>query len=353
MWKKFLVRAGIVDGALLGLVVLLALAGWIFVASLQLDREPVADPATRAEDLPFLSGRVDESRGRILAVVASTERFPDDSRKAGYELTELSRAYWVFRANGYEVDIASPRGGSAPMVLDDDLTEADYAFLNDADARARIADTLPLATVDPEQYQAVYFVGGKGAMFDFAGDAEVGRIIRAIYPRGVVGAVCHGPAALLGIVLDDGRPLLQGRRVAGFTNAEELFLIKDARERFPFLLQDALTTEGAHFVEAPAYLDNTVVDGHLVTGQNPWSTWSTAEAMIRALGHTPVPREPTREEQSIRLLATYHDKGLAAAVDEKRSAPASDKRLLLLHALIAAMQWRLGQAWELQRLARA
>lgn len=353
MWKKYAVRAGIAGGLLLGLVALLALASWIFVASLQLDREPVADPATRAQDLPFLAGRVTESRGRILAVVASTGRFPNDSRKAGYELTELARAYWVFRANGYEVDVASPRGGTPPMVLDDDLTEADYAFLNDADAQARITDTLPLAKVDPARYQAVYFVGGKGAMFDFAGDEEVGRIVRAIHPRGVVGAVCHGPAALLGIVLDDGRPLLQGRRVAGFTNAEELFLIEDARQRFPFLLQDALTAEGAHFVEAPAYLDNTVVDGRLVTGQNPWSTWSTAEAMIRALGHAPVPREPTREELSSRLLATYHAQGLEAAVAEKRLAPASDKRLLLLHALIAAMQWQLGQAWELQRLARA
>ena len=349
MWKKF----GIATGVVAGLVVLLAVSGWGYVRSLDLDREPVADPATRADDLAFLAQRVTPPRGRILAVVSSTARFPDGERKAGYELTELSRAYWVFVANGYAVDIASPRGGEPPMVLDDGLVEADYAFLNDPAAQAKLADTLPLAQVDASRYRAVYFVGGKGAMFDFVGNADIARIVRDIHPRGVVGAVCHGPAALLGITLADGRPLLRGRRVTGFSNAEELFLIEDARQRFPSLLQDALSAEGASFVEAPTYLDNSVADGRLVTGQNPWSTWSTAEAMIRALGHTPVPRETTPEEHSVRLLITYHARGLDEALAQKRTLPRSDKRLLLMHAVVAAMQWRLGQAWQLQRLARA
>jgi putative intracellular protease/amidase len=346
-------KLGIAAGVVVGLIALLAVSGWGYVRSLDLEREPVANPATRADELAFLSQRVTEPRGRILAVVSSTARFPDGGRKAGYELTELARAYWVFVANGYEVDIASPRGGEPPMIRDEDLIEADYAFLNDPAAQARLADTLPLAVVDPRRYRAVYFVGGKGAMFDFVGNADIARIIRDIHPRGVIGAVCHGPAALLGITLSDGRPLLRGRRVTGFSNAEELFLIEDARERFPFLLQDALSANGAMFVEVPTYLDNTVADGRLVTGQNPWSTWSTAEAMIRALGHAPVPRDSTPEEQSVRLLATYHARGLEAALAEKRTLPRSDKRLLLMHALVAAMQWRLGQAWQLQRLARA
>jgi putative intracellular protease/amidase len=346
-------KLGIAAGVVVGLIALLAVSGWGYVRSLDLEREPVANPATRADELAFLSQRVTEPRGRILAVVSSTARFPDGGRKAGYELTELARAYWVFVANGYEVDIASPRGGEPPMIRDEDLIEADYAFLNDPAAQARLADNLPLAVVDPRRYRAVYFVGGKGAMFDFVGNADIARIIRDIHPRGVIGAVCHGPAALLGITLSDGRPLLRGRRVTGFSNAEELFLIEDARERFPFLLQDALSANGAMFVEVPTYLDNTVADGRLVTGQNPWSTWSTAEAMIRALGHAPVPRDSTPEEQSVRLLATYHAGGLEAALAEKRTLPRSDKRLLLMHALVAAMQWRLGQAWQLQRLARA
>ncbi|WP_158637176.1 type 1 glutamine amidotransferase domain-containing protein [Arenimonas daejeonensis] len=265
MWKFVRWTAGL----LLGLVLVLALAGWAYVESLDLETEPRGNPAATAADLAFVREGVQQKRGRILAVLSSTARFDQGRRKGGYELTELSRAYWVFIANGYEVDLASPRGGTPPQVLDEDLIDADYAFLNDPAAQAKLAATIPLAEVDPSRYDAVYFVGGKGAMFDFPGNEDIARIVRDIQPRGVVGAVCHGPAALLDITLADGTLLLQGRRVTGFSNAEELFLIEDARTAFPFLLQEALAAQSAGFVEGPMYLDNTVVDGRLVTGQNP------------------------------------------------------------------------------------
>ncbi len=335
-----------------GLCLVLALACWTYVETLDLDLEPRADERATAADLPFLGTGVTRHRGRVLAVVSSTPRIGSSGKKAGYELTELSRAYWVFVANGYAVDIASPRGGEPSMVKDDDLVDADYAFLNDPQARAKRVDTLRLADVDASRYDAVYFVGGKGAMFDFPGNPDIARIVRDIAPRGVIGAVCHGPAALLGLRVADGRPLLAGRRVTSFSNAEELFLIEDARALFPYLLQDELIRQGARFAEGPMYLDNTVADGRLVTGQNPWSTWSTAEAMVRALGHAPVARTTSTEEISVQLLAAYHAGGIEAALARKAGAPRSDKRLLLMHALIAAMQWRLGEAYDLQRLAR-
>lgn len=348
MWKLLRWTAGLLAIALL----LLGLGGWAYVETLDLDAEPRGNAAATVDDLPFVQAGVRERRGRVLAVLTSTARFDQGRRKGGYELTELSRAYWVFVANGYEVDLASPAGGEPPQVLDDGLVDADHAFLNDPQARAKLAATLALADVDPARYDAVYFVGGKGAMFDFPANPHVARILRDIEPRGVIGAVCHGPAALLDVKLSDGRSLLQGRRVTGFSNDEELFLIEQARDVFPFLLQDALERESAGFVEGPMYLDNTVVDGRLVTGQNPWSTWSVAEAMVRALGHVPVPREATREEISVRLLAAYRARGLAPALALKREQPPADKHLLLMHALVAAMQWRLGEAWDLQRLAR-
>lgn len=338
--------------SVVGFCLVLGLAGWAYVHTLHLDAEPAANRAAVADDLSFLRERVGESRGRVLAVVTSTPRIPATGKKAGYELTEISRAYWVFVANGYAVDIASPQGGEPAMVLDDDLVDADYAFLNDPEARRKLADTLRLADVDPSRYDAVYFVGGKGAMFDFPGNVDIQRIVGDIHPRGAVGAVCHGPAALLGVTLADGRPLLQGRKVTGFTNEEELFLIENAREVFPFLLQDELARQADDFVEGPIYLDNTVVDGRLVTGQNPWSTWSVAESMVRVLGHEPVARETTSEEISVRLLARYRAQGIDAALAEKSQAAASSKHLLLMHALVAAMRWRLGEAWDLQRLAR-
>ena len=339
-------------GILLALGLLVTAVGYGYVASLDLELEPQGNPSARASDLDFVRNGVQERRGRVLAVLSSTPRFDGERRKAGYELTELSRAYWVFVANGYEVDIASPRGGSPPQVLDDGLVDADYAFLNDDAAQAKLADTLRLADVDPMRYDAVYFVGGKGAMFDFPGNADIARIVRDIHPRGVVGAVCHGPAALLGIELADGRPLLAGRRVTGFTNEEELFLIENAREAFGFLLQDELARQSGGVVEGPMYVENTGVDGRLVTGQNPWSTWSVAEEMVRALGHEPVPRQATGEEVAVQLLATYHRDGLAAALAQKAASPRPSKHLLLMHAVVAAMQWELGEAWRLQQLAR-
>lgn len=340
-------------GVVLAVCLLVWGGGWIYVSSLELDKQPRVNEAATAADLEFLGEGVREHRGRILAVLASTGRFDGGRRRAGYELTELSRAYWVFTANGYEVDLASPRGGEPPMVLDqDDVTDADYAFLNDPVARRKLAATLPLAEVEPARYDAVYFVGGKGAMVDFPGNRDIARIVQAIAPRGVIGAVCHGPAALVGLRRPSGQFWLQGRRLTGFSNAEELFLIENAREVFPWLLQDEIVRQGGQFVEGPMYLDNTVVDGRLVTGQNPWSTWSVAEAMVEALGHEPVARARTAEEISVQLLSVYHELGLAAAMQAKERSPRSDKRLLVMHALVAAMQWRLGDAWELQRLAR-
>ena len=339
-------------GALVAVVTVAAGAG-LYLHSLDLGRQPPADPDSSVADLAFLRDAPAPTRGRILAVVSSAEHFPGGERRAGFELTELSRAYYTFLANGYAVDIASPRGGPPPMRVDEeDMVAADYAFLNDSDARARLAASLPLAQVDASRYAAVYFVGGKGAMFDFPGNADIARIVRDVDAAGgVIGAVCHGPAALLDATLGDGMPLLQGRSVTGFTNAEELFLMEDARERFDTLLQDALQLRGARFVEGGLYLDNTVVDGRLVTGQNPWSTWSVAEAMVRALGHAPVAREETGEEQAVRVMEAYRRGGIDSALAARASAPAAAKRLLLMHALVAAMQRRWVDAWHLQRLA--
>lgn len=334
------------------LAALLSVAGYAYMRSLDLDSQPLADPGSTTADLEFLRNGTTESRGKILMVVTSTERIGSSEKRAGFELTELSRAYYVFLANGYAVDIASPLGGRPPMRKDDELVAADHAFLNDPLAQHKLDNSLPVADIEPGRYAAVYFVGGKGTMFDFPDNTAIQRIVRDIYRSGgVVGAVCHGPAALLNVRLADGSPLLRGRRATGFTNAEELFLLKDARELFPYLLQDRMVQAGARFVEGPLYLDNTIVDGRLVTGQNPWSAWSVAEAMVTALGHVPVAREPTAEELAVQVLDAYHRHGASAARQLKARLPQADKRLLLMHAVVAGMQGRWGDAYRLQWLA--
>ncbi len=341
MKKKFL-RAG----AWLAATLLLLAGGiWWAIHSLEIDKIPRADPHATTADLAYLRHAVKEQRGRILAVVTSTAQMGGGKKQAGYELTELARAYYVFQANGYQVDIASPAGGTPPVVIDDeDMGQADFAFLNDKAAQAKVEATLRLADVDPARYAAVYFVGGKGAMFDFPGNPDVARIVAAVE---VVGAVCHGPAALIGL------PMLAGRHVAAFSNEEELFLNKDARAMLPFMLEERLKQEGARYSKGSKYLNHTVRDARLVTGQNPWSTWAVAEGMIAALGHEPVARAPTPEEHSVRLLATYHRNGLSAALAEQATVPHFDKMLVLMHAVVAGMEWRLLDAYNLQRLARS
>lgn len=341
-----------IAGWLAASLALLAVLGWTYYRSFDLDSLPRPNQQATPADLAYLQKAPPAQRGRILLVVSSAETGGPQHKKAGYELTELARAYYVFQANGYQADIASPKGGEPPRRIDpDDMGDADYAFLNDAVAQAKVKQSIPLARASADGYAALYIVGGKGAMYDLPGNPDVARLVRAIGDRGVVGAVCHGPAALLEVKRDDGTPFVAGRRMTGFTDAEELFLDADARVRFPFLLQERARQRGARFVAAPKYLDHTVVDGRLVTGQNSWSSWSSAEAVVAALGHVPVARTPDGQEDSVRVLQAYYRGGYQAAVARQAALPGFDRMLVLMHAVVAAMEWRLGDAFHLQRLA--
>ncbi len=292
------------------------------------------------------------TRGRILAVLTSTAHFGEKKKNAGYELTELARAYYVFRANGYEVEFASPAGGNPPVSIDeDDMQALDYAFLNDAEIQARIARSQPLSSVRAERYAAMFFVGGKGALLDFPEHPEIARLVSHFDRHGVVGGVCHGPAALLNVRDEQGRYLVRGRRMTGFSNAEELFLIKNARQVFPYLLQDKALEHGAVYIEAPRYTENVVVDGNWVTGQNPWSTWGVAEAMIRRLGHEPLARERTPEERSVTVLGAYYRQGLDAALALRAQQDGYDAGLVRMHALVAVIDGQWAEGMRLLRLA--
>ncbi len=322
-----------------------------YLHSLDLGSQPLARPSTGPDQLEMLKASRPAPRGRILAVATSTASIGTEVA-AGMELTELSRAYYVFLANGFEVEIASPKGGRPPVSIDDELTDVDYAFLNDVEAQKLLSNTLPMEQVDASRYVGIYFVGGKGPMVDFHSDLSIQRVTAAVYDAGgVVGAVCHGPAALINVTLSDGQLLLADKQVTGFTNEEELFLIRNAREVFPFLLEDALNEHAREFTKGPKYLDHTVVDGQLVTGQNPWSTWSVAEEMIRALGYETVAREATAEERAVLVLKAYHRDGMKAAVSLRDQVGGVDKRLLLMHAVVAVAEGRLGDAYNVQRLA--
>lgn len=308
---------------------------------------------TKVSDLSYLNQDIPTNRGKILAVVTSVAEMGDGT-ETGYEHTELARAYFVFVANGFEVDIASPKGGKPPVIFDDeDMGGYDYAFINDKKIQHKVAHSIPLANVTAEDYEAVYFVGGKGTMFDFPDNPDIKRIAKKMYQNDkVISAVCHGPAALLNVTLDNGSSLLANKTVSGFTNEEELFIIPDAKEKFSFLLEDKLIEQGANFNKGMNYLEQVSQDGKLITGQNPWSVWRMAEMVIEELGYQPKPRILTPEEHAINLLSTYHEQGYDAAAAYMQQQPhAIQKIQLVMHGVLAFMQFELSAGFDILSLA--
>lgn len=336
---------------LTSLIVVLFLFGWWFMSLI-----PPADKEVRASkvsDIPYVSDDIQPYRGKILAVVTSADTMGESGKATGYELTELARAYYVFQANGFEVDVASPMGGKPAVIIDDeDMGAYDFAFLNDSIAQYKTNHTIPIEKVIATDYEAVFFAGGKGAMFDFPENKHIQSIIQTLYEKGkVIGALCHGPAALVNVRLANGRPLLENKTVSGFTNEEELLLIPEARTIFPFLLQDKLIAQGGRFKKGGMYLEQISHDKNLVTGQNPWSTWKLAETMVKQLGYTPKYREITDEENAVQVLVTYERYGSQKAkelIDELYMTNKPLARILIAkHSVMAVMKGDLGRVFAI------
>lgn len=203
-------------------------------------------------------------------------------RSTGYYIDEAAHPWKVFMKAGYHVDFASIQGGVAPQDGRQDGDTEQEAFLNHPDVSRQLASTPALADVDAGSYDAVLYVGGHGSMWDFPGSEGVSRVGREVYENGgVVAAVCHGPAALVNITLTDGKHLVDGKRVAGFTNDEEAAV--GLTGVVPFLLADELASKGATHVPGDNFTENVVVDQRLVTGQNPQSATGVAREVVALL----------------------------------------------------------------------
>ena len=242
---------------------------------------------------------------KVLIVVSGEGREQGKARP-GYEFDELSQAWLIFRANGLSVEIASPQGG--PVEPDRYNPKHDYnaRLLADAPALQQLQNTRSTADLKAGDYSAIYVVGGKGAMFDLPKDRALSALLARHYEGGgIVAAVCHGPAALAEVRLADGRPLVAGKRMTGFSNEEEAVFGKRWAKEFPFLLEDAMRARGALWQEAALMMPKVVVDGRLITGQNPFSTPALAEAIVSALGRQPVARQPFKEEASMQLVQQW------------------------------------------------
>lgn len=218
---------------------------------------------------------------KVLFVVTSHETMGrDGGEPTGFHLFEAARPWRVLRDAGLKIDFASPRGGAAPIDPGsmDNKDPDNAALLNDADASRMLRNTIPIARALATDYRCVYFPGGHGAMWDFPDNPHIQRIAADIHDRGgVVAAICHGPAALVNVRNDEGLYLVEGLRVAAFTDEEERAVGKAGT--MPFLLASKLKERGAEHVRAENFRECVVVDERLVTGQNPASAAKLAESL--------------------------------------------------------------------------
>jgi len=216
----------------------------------------------------------------VLFVLTNTPEIGPNHRPTGYFFSEVAHPYDVFDAAGIAIEYASPLGGTPPEDGYDESDSVQLAFRHSKAIR-RMARSRKLSEVDVLDYDAVFFPGGLGPMMDIAVDPEVKRVVARAWEAGkIVAAVCHGPAAFLGVKLADGTPLIQGRKLTSFSNEEEEGY---AKADVPFLLEDALRAEGADYAATSVWQSKVVVDGKLFTGQNPASAGPLAEAIVEAL----------------------------------------------------------------------
>lgn len=219
----------------------------------------------------------------VLFVVTSCGVKGNTGVRTGYNLAEVTHPLEKLKDAGIRVEFASILGGDAPIDGLEDMKDPVIArFWADADFRRAIANTQRIDQVDPSRYSAIFFAGGHGTMWDFPDSVGAQKAIREIDAAGgIVSAVCHGPAALVNAKRADGSYLIAGKKVASFTNGEEEEV--QATHVVPFLLADKLNERGAFHQNTPNWSDNVVVDGRLITGQNPQSAASLGKVLRDAL----------------------------------------------------------------------
>jgi putative intracellular protease/amidase len=220
---------------------------------------------------------------RILIILTSNNLLGDTGENTGFHFQEMSDPYYIFTDAGIAVDIASTLGGTPetdPSSFEEGKDkETVKRFLVDDEAISKLENTLSIKDIDVSTYDAVYFPGGHGTMWDFPNNPRIKAIVEEAYRSGkVIGAVCHGPAALVDAVDSEGNPIVRGKIVNCFTDDEETAI--DLAGVMPFLLESRLTTLGATFEKAPNFEPFIAVDGNLVTGQNPASASPLAEKML-------------------------------------------------------------------------
>lgn len=218
---------------------------------------------------------------KALIVVTNHNQKGSTGKPTGWYLSEVTHVYYPLVEAGFQIDFASPEGGLAPLDPGSrDLTDPENKkFVEDRGLMVRMSSTLALQKVEPRQYQVIHFAGGHGTMWDFHTSHALNRVAVEIYENGgILSAVCHGPAALVNLKLNNGKYLVQGKKVSAFTNAEEREV--GLEKVVPFLLQSKLEERGAVFEAGQNWQDQTSTSERLVTGQNPQSAKSVGKKVV-------------------------------------------------------------------------
>ncbi|MGA8572173.1 MAG: type 1 glutamine amidotransferase domain-containing protein [Desulfobaccales bacterium] len=227
---------------------------------------------------------------KILMVLTSHDQLGNTGRKTGFWLEEFAAPYFAFRDAGVELTIASPKGGQPPVDPKSDMPEnqtpAMARFKQDQAAQKVLAHSLKLRDMRAEDYDTIFYVGGHGPMWDLAEDPDSIALIEAFYNSGKpVAAVCHSPGVLHRVTYQ-GEPIVKGKRVTGFANSEEEAV--HLTNVVPFLVEDELKRLGGLYEKAPDWQSCVVVDGRLITGQNPASSFDAAQALLKLMARKAV-----------------------------------------------------------------
>jgi putative intracellular protease/amidase len=223
---------------------------------------------------------------KILMVLTSHDQLGNTGKKTGFWLEEFAAPYYAFKDAGAQLTLASPKGGQPPLDPKSDepdaQTEATERFRKDSVAQSALSSTVLLSSVKADDYDAIFYPGGHGPLWDLAEDQHSIALIEAFYNAGKpVAAVCHAPGVLRHAKSADGQPLVKGKQVTGFTNSEEDAV--QLTDVVPFLVEDELKAKGGIFSKGPDWASYVRTDGLLLTGQNPASSQATAEALLAKL----------------------------------------------------------------------
>lgn len=221
---------------------------------------------------------------KILFVVTSHDTKGSTGEKTGYYLGEVSHPWEVITEAGYEIDFVSPKGGNPPVDGFDLNDPVNKKFWEDAAYHKKITHSMNPSEVKPDDYAAIFYAGGHGAMWDLPANDALNKIAATIYEKdGVVAAVCHGPAGILNIQLSDGSYLVKDKKVNGFSNEEEEQV--KLTQVVPFLLEDQLKKRGGIYEKSAPWQVHVTEDKRLITGQNPQSAKGVGEAIVKALAN--------------------------------------------------------------------